>query len=163
MLPEQPKRVRLLAGMLILGYMRIVSSVAGAFLFLLALRNAWRGYSSRRWPRTTGRVTRSFVLVGHDGDGGATYTPRIEYEYAIGGTSYHGTLLKHGAIGCSSRERAEKVLVPYPVGSEIVVLFDPRQPSTSVLLPGMALGNLAIAAGGLAFLLCAALLWQTKR
>src|SRR6266481_1968507 len=136
--------------MSILGYFRMASSALGALLVLLALRNAWRGYGSRRWPQTPGRITRSFVLVGDDGGGSDTYTPQIEYEYTVEGTDYRGRLLQHGQIGSWNRERAEQVIARYPSGANAIVFFDPRRPTTAVLSQGLSRGNLAIALAGLA-------------
>lgn len=141
----------------------MVSLAFGALLILVSLRNAWRGSASRRWPQAPGRITRSFVLIGDDGEDGETYTPRIEYEYQVEGTNYRGTVLQQGRIGSWSRKRAERIIAPYSPGASVVVFFDERRPANAVLLPGTSWGNLAVALAGLVFLACAVLLWQPAK
>jgi len=88
-------------------------SCLSALLILLAPRNAWRGCASLRWPQTTGesRILSCWWRRCRDG---TTYTPKIEYEYTVEGTSHRGTLLRHGQIGNWSRKQAEQVIAPYP-------------------------------------------------
>ncbi len=124
---------------------------AGAGLIALALRNLFKGWSSRGWSRTQGIVVRSFVLVDET-DGRESYTPQVEYEYSVGGKKYLGRRLRYGQIGSSSRKRAERVIVPYTSGTSTQVWFNPRDPSDAVLVSGSSWGNAAIAIAGLIFL-----------
>jgi hypothetical protein len=135
-------------------YCEIVPSAIGVFLLCLAFRNSWRGRASRQWSRTPSLITRSFVLVNTDNDGGFTYMPQIEYEYTVDGVAYRGTVLRNGQIGSGNRAQAEKVIAPYPEGASITSFYDASRPQTSVLVQGTSWGNLAIAAAGLAFLAC---------
>jgi hypothetical protein len=135
-------------------YCEIVPSAIGVFLLSLAFRNSLRGRASRHWSQTPGVITRSFVLVNTDNDGGFTYMPQVDYEYTVERVAYRGTVLRSGQIGSSNRAQAEKVIAPYPPGASITAFYDPSRPESSVLLPGTSWGNLAIAAAGLAFLAC---------
>src|SRR5438105_5034061 len=108
-------------------FLRIWASLSGAtgvFLVGLAFRNVARGSASRGWPRTEGRVVRSFVLVDNSDEGGEGYTPQVEYEYSVDGVTYRAMRLQFGRTGSWSRERAERVIAPYTAGSGVPVFFN---------------------------------------
>ena len=144
--------------MWVLRYFQVMSFVLGAFLVVLAVRNAKKGFASRHWPQAPGIIVHSSVLVHTDADGEG-YTPRVEYEYSVDGTKYRGVRLRYGQTGSWNRGRAERVIAPYPPGSSVLVFFNLSQPADAVLVCGTSWGNIAIAfAGVLCLAVCAALL-----
>ena len=132
----------------------------GALLIGLSLRNVRRGSASRRWPRTTGCVTRSFVLVGKPDGEGQTYTPNVEYEYRVEGVKYLGATMQYGQMGFSYRGWAERAIAGYPPGASVAVFYDPRRPAVAVLVPGTSRWNLILVAVGVVFLAAALRIWQ---
>lgn len=130
----------------------LVCSAIGAFLAGLAVRNVARGRASKRWPQARGRILRSFVLVDHDRDGGEAFTPKVEYEYVVEGTTYRGGRLRYGQTGSWNRRQAERVIGPYAAGTPVNVFFDALHPADAVLLRGTSWGNVALALSGIAFL-----------
>jgi hypothetical protein len=147
----------------LLKYAELSSLIAGAFFLGLAVRNLMKGIASRGWSQTTGTISRAFVLVETDPEGNKGFTPSIEFEYVVEGNRYKGSRLRYGQVGSSNRERAERTIAGYPVGTSVSVFFDPRNPKDSVLLCGTSWGNLFIAAAGIAFLGTGFVLHQVKR
>jgi hypothetical protein len=121
------------------------------FLGGLAVRNAVRGFASRGWPQVQGRVLRSFVLVDRHFEN-EFFTPQVEYEYQVDGTTYRRMVLCYGRGGSGNRRQAERVIAPYPPGARVPVFFDPGKPADAVLQRGTHWNNLAIALSAIAFL-----------
>jgi len=131
---------------------------AGSLLVGLAARNLARGSASRRWPRTEGRILRSFVLVDQGTEGGEGFTPKVEYEYRVEGKAYRGMRLRYGQTGSWNRKQAERTIAPYGAGAAVPVCFNPRNPADAVLVTGVSWGNVAILLAGLVSLVVACLL-----
>jgi len=88
---------------------------------------------SKKWPSTLGEVIESRVARESNSDG-SHYSPRIVYRYSDGGMTRQGDTVQIGADGHSgSRKQARKTVAQYPVGSEVLVYFDPKQPERACL------------------------------
>jgi len=88
---------------------------------------------------TPGVITSSRVRVDSDGEG-TSYTPLINYRYTVGGNQLTGNTIQHGAFEvrpCSAHRLVER----FPAGSPVTVYYNPRQPSDSILLPGLTPGH----------------------
>lgn len=133
----------------------------GVTLIIAALRNLQRGHASRRWPQARGRIVRAIVLV-HTApeDHSESYSPQVEYEYTIDGTTYRSSRRRFGQIGSWGRAQAERTTASYPPGSTVPLSFNPQKPAESVLMVGTSWGNLAIAAAGIIFAGCGYALYQ---
>ena len=111
---------------------------------LLMLAMLW---ASRRqvaeasaWPQTAGRIVTSTVEHYRQRVGGARtgtlvtfYEPVIEYSYRVADREYHSTQLSFGGKAAGSQEIAEARSARYPLGNEVVVRYDPKNPSNAVL------------------------------
>lgn len=94
--------------------------------------------ASIAWPATDGRITGSKVeRVKRGGEGKATYTADITYEYALDGRTFEGDRVWFGDDYSASDASAFRAAVGrYPVGSAVKVHYDPAEPAESVLEPG---------------------------
>jgi len=94
--------------------------------------------ASTSWPVTDGRITASRVeRVKQGGDGKATYTADITYEYALDGRTFEGDRVWFGDAYSASDASAFRAAVGrYPVGRAVKVHYDPAEPAESVLEPG---------------------------
>ena len=89
------------------------------------------------------------------GSGHTIFVPDVAYAYSLFGVRYEGNTVAFGGyIYTSSPDRAERKCQEYPVGKEVVVFYDPRDPATSSLertpgspLPGYLAAVLLGAAG----------------
>ena len=104
----------------------------------------WGGFELRdraqrmtAWPTVPGRVTGSTLVT--DGapmeDGSPAYYPQINYQYVVAGLEYRSqrrSLINVGG-GSLTRGVAQRVLARYPVGSAVVVYYDPRNPNEAIL------------------------------
>jgi hypothetical protein len=57
----------------------------------------------------------------------------VEYAYGVGGRDYHSTRLSFGAKTAGSQASAEAQAARYPEGSQVMVHYDPNNPSNAVL------------------------------
>jgi hypothetical protein len=114
------------------------------------------------WPQTSGRIVTSTVEHYRQRVGGARtgtlvtfYEPVIEYSYRVDDREYHSTQLSFGGKAAGSQEIAEARAARYPLGSEVTVHYDPKNPSNAVLdlkvAYGVPLLAVAVVFLGLAF------------
>jgi hypothetical protein len=83
-----------------------------------------------QWPSTMGSVIRSTIEQRSSDDGYVNY-PVVQYSYQVGGQPYQGTKLAPGPdVGGSG---AGKVVARYPAGAQVMVFYDPQNPSNAVL------------------------------
>lgn len=114
------------------------------------------------WPEAAGRVTRNWIeegtTAGNNGRRYPTYTPRVAYNYDVGGSLYLNDRLSLSQTRQqSSRGAAEDQLRAYPVGAPVTVRYDPQSPRRSALIVedagsvpyiGLAMGGLLAIFGG---------------
>lgn len=114
---------------------------------------------SQSWPTVTGKVASSRVRSSHSKNSHRSYFVEVKYRYTVDGKEYSskryqlGSGSNHGNHG--EAEAAEEELKKFPVGSDIVVHYDPLAPDSAVLntevdwgvyVPGI-LGFLSLALG----------------
>lgn len=133
----------------------IVVAIAGG----LAL---WRVFSlrqrltlARSWPRARGRVTRSNVEAPSTFSPG--FRPHITYEYEVAGVRRTAEDIAIGGPLTGSLERALDWQARHPVGAEVEVTYNPRQPNEAFLLARITDVGL-VAALGAACMVCGAAL-----
>ena len=113
------------------------------------------------WQQTAGRIVSSTVEHYRQRVGGARtgslvtfYEAVVEYAYSVNGHDYHSTRLSFGAKTAGSQQLAEAAAARYPEGSQVMVHYDPKNPSNAVLDARIAQGVMwivvAIAFFGLA-------------
>jgi hypothetical protein len=125
-------------------------------LALLQLRSIRLGLASREWNVARGRIVRAFVDDdGSDGEGGELlHSANVRYVYRVGRREYASSRLSYGSTRHLKFDEAIRMLHGIVQGREVDVYFDPRKPDRSVLIQGIARGD--IARCSLSFLLAAA-------
>lgn len=84
-----------------------------------------------QWPSTMGTVMMSTIEQRYSSEGGYTDYPVVQYSYQIGGQAYQSTKLAPGPeLGGSG---ARGVVARYPAGAQVMVFYNPQNPSDAVL------------------------------
>jgi hypothetical protein len=73
------------------------------------------------------------------------YIPRVIYRFRVEGVDVQGDQLGR-MVSSTTREVAERVLAPFPVGTRVAVHYDPREPTTAVVAPRAGMLPLVLAA-----------------
>jgi len=83
------------------------------------------------WPSTMGNVIMSTLERRSSSEGGYTYYPVVHYTYQVMGQTLQGHKIMPGpAIGGTG---AEKVVARYPMGAQVMVYYNPENPSEALL------------------------------
>jgi Protein of unknown function (DUF3592) len=114
--------------------------------------SAWlRAMNTRaqNWPSTRGRILRS-ALRSDPHDAGSRV--EVEYEFSVQGRKYKSSNLAYAAMPDDAGSK-ERLVAQYPVGAEVDVFHDAKDPKTSVLLRPRSSSWYWLAATGAAFVL----------
>lgn len=108
---------------------------------------------ARTWPQVPGTITKSTTRRDDE-----YVKPEIEFRYTVEGSDYTGNVpILGGLITPSWTSRpAERLVAKYPLGSAVVVRYDPTDPRRSCLELGEPTASLLIACVGLVFALVGA-------
>lgn len=155
---EMPRALKFFVSRMIAGGAVLIGAgLLGAGLFEIAA-----GSRSVSWPTAEGVVVSSSVTgIVQDGAsrggsrgvaGFANWSPRVRYQYEVGGASHVGSRVAIGESVLSYKASAS-IASRYPVGTGVKVYYDPRDASVSLLEPGVS-GRACIqpAFGGLVLL-----------
>ena len=83
------------------------------------------------WPSTIGTVVMSTIEQRSSSEGGYTDYPVVQYSYQVSGQMYQNMKLAPGPeVGGSG---ARKVVAKYPAGAQVMVFYNPQNPSDAVL------------------------------
>ena len=84
-----------------------------------------------QWPSTLGTVNTSYLERRSSSEGGSTDYPVVQYSYQLGGQRYQSIKLAPGPeVGGTG---AGKVVARYPAGAQVMVFYNPQNPSEAVL------------------------------
>ena len=82
------------------------------------------------WSSAMGTVLASYLERRSSSDGSTNY-PVVQYSYQVGGQTYQGAKIAPGMeVGGTG---AERVIAKYPEGAQVMVFYDPNNPSDAVL------------------------------
>lgn len=82
------------------------------------------------WSSAMGTVLASYLERRHSNDGSTNY-PVVQYSYQVGGQTYQGAKIAPGMeVGGTG---AGRVVEKYPEGAQVMVFYDPNNPSDAVL------------------------------
>lgn len=123
-----------------LGWLRLLIGIGLLFLsgivFLDAFVKFGLGYSSLSYVEAPGTITQSELKTS--GDKFPIYKPTIRYSYCVDGKSFDGERFSHkGPLISTDQAWAEGLMARFPLGQEVVVYVDQRNPTRSVLERGM--------------------------
>ena len=118
----------------------LILAIGGIAVVLLILNAVFLGiifFTSRRmatvsqWPSTMGTVVASRIEHRHSSDIGTVEYPSVQYSYQVSGQSYQGTKIAPGMeVGGTG---ARKVVARYPAGAQVMVFYNPQNPSDAVI------------------------------
>ncbi len=84
-----------------------------------------------QWPSTMGTVMTSRLEQRSSSEDGYTDYPVVQYSYQIGGQAYQSYKLAPGPeVGGTG---AANVVARYPAGAQVMVFYNPQNPSDAVL------------------------------
>jgi hypothetical protein len=123
----------------------------GAILFLLtlatilcivALPQYLQVKKSAQWPTTSGTIALSRIRFlprgpwpfGRRFEG---YLGDVQYHDHVGATDYIGSRVSFERSYLSTAEAWQNAIRPYPVGKTVTVYYDPQNPASAVLEPGL--------------------------
>ena len=112
-------------------------SGVGVLIGAAEFANIRNGIASRRWPRTAGKVRSEGVHAGTPAARDSIAV--ITYRYEVAGRKFQSQRLDFAGRGVGGE--AADVLAHYEPGMRVDVYYDPANPARSVLIPGLALGN----------------------
>lgn len=87
-----------------------------------------------------------------DGDIKTTYGATIQYKYFVDGQEFQGNRRTFSNVRTSSVRNTEKILDRYPPGGSVGVFYDPDDPSSSVLEPGVGAPTYILLVAAIGFL-----------
>ena len=135
--------------------------LAGAALLAVGLSRLMRARASRTWPVTPGVIVHSSEQATTSdvrrSDGGhipaTSFGVPLAYRYEVEGRTFFSNVRRFGALVSASLDWARTIRERFPLGAEVPVSFDPRDPGTAVLEPGIGSEALLLPGVGLAALL----------
>jgi hypothetical protein len=112
----------------IIGFVLLILNVVFLAIILFMRR---RMATVSQWPSTMGTVLMSRIEQRSSSEGGYTNYPVVQYSYQIGGQPYQSYKLAPGPeVGGTG---AGKVVARYPAGVQVMVFYNPQNPSEAVL------------------------------
>jgi hypothetical protein len=101
-----------------------------------------RARRSVGWPCTPGTVLGRSAADADGHPAIRSYSMSISFRYVVDQVAYTGSTLGYKyALPFFSMEQLVAVQRPYPVGTAVVVFYDPARPQHAVLEPGVGVGN----------------------
>ena len=117
-----------LLGTLIIGFVLIILNIV--FLTVIFFMRKKMAAVSQ-WPSTKGTVMTSTIEWRSSSDSGSTAYPVVQYSYQVNGQAYQSYKLAPGPeLGGTG---ANKVVARYPAGAQVMVFYNPQNPSEAVL------------------------------
>ena len=111
--------------------------VAGVAALLGAAWTLYVGHVTTSWPQVEGEVVDGHIQRDVNTEGDAHFEPQLRYRYVVGDVAYEGERIERFGVGYSARSDASDVLAAHPVGSTLPVYYDPAEPESAVLEPGV--------------------------
>lgn len=122
-----------------------ILAVAGIATLFAALKHAWEAAGSRRWPSVPGRIVSSDVThvsrkvqLGDELEK-LVHEHRVEirYEFTLKNVLFSGIDVGEAPEQSTDERWAQARVAKYPKGAEVQVFYSPKDPTRSVLEPGI--------------------------
>lgn len=134
---SKPKSI--LAVLFPLGFLSIFVVVGVGIFFGMYVLPTWRMAQAKSWTKTTAVVDKSEIQE-HRGSDSTSYTPEVQYHYLADGKLFTNNRFWFRSDNENDHTTLEAVMRPYTVGAEVGCFFDPKEPSSSVLIRQTNLG-----------------------
>lgn len=134
-------------------------ALLGLYLLLKGARNIQMALASTAWPRTSGVVvrsetTRDVTPASRNSPASVTFDTKTVIRYAVNGRDYTTDVLHFGqTLGSGDKSAAALQRLRFPAGKEVPVSYNPSNPSTAVMKPGLHAEAFWLPGAGLAFLI----------
>jgi hypothetical protein len=102
-------------------------------------RGFYLGVASSWWPTTTARVTASAVDTGVSNIG-RWWQADVDYEYQVNGKAYSSDRVRFLMPPFYREEDARDIQTAFPQGAQVKATYNPKNPSQSILQPGIPPG-----------------------
>jgi hypothetical protein len=135
--------------------------LTGGLTLFLGLREMEAAQTSTTWPTVSGTVKSSDIdWSNNDSDDHQRDSAfaKVVYTYQVAGHLHTSDKVLYGDYGSSDSSHADSIVSQYAPGQAVTVHYDPADPSTAVLQPGINGGCLFLPIFGGAFLLVGLLL-----
>lgn len=123
--------------LIVIGSMLFSALLINAILLGIVLVTRRKVTQAASWQAVMGTVTYSGIEWRRGSKGQSVAYPLVHYTYQVMGQLYQGNKIAPGMeVGGTG---ARKVVERYPVGAQVMVYYDPNQPSDAVLerqMPG---------------------------
>lgn len=124
---RQNQAIERIIGIVVL-FVAFAAIVCAGYSFL-------KSQDTRNWPSVEGMVTKSSTRTQREP--GASGTPTtiadVWYKFVIDGVEYHNDTISLAQYGSSSASHAVKEARRYPVGSKVIVYYNPENCHESIL------------------------------
>lgn len=148
-------KIAIVIGAIGLGFIALL----GLYFLLRGARNVQLALASTAWPKTSGVVVRSETTrdvspATRDSRSSVTFDPKTVIQYNVNGREYTTDILHFGqTLGSSDKSEAALQNLRFPKGTAVAVSYNPRDPSTAVMKPGLHAAAFWLPGAGLAFLI----------
>jgi len=131
----------------------VVFLAVGLALLLVGINQGKKAKAAEAWPTVPGVMLSSGLKENRSYDSethrtSVTYEPQVQYQYSLMGQTYQGDHLAFGKAGYGYNTASKKI-APYAQGANVVVHYDPADPSKAVLETKAAGGVLMIVIGAI--------------
>jgi hypothetical protein len=129
--------VRLLSVLMFVG-MVAAFIAGGSWCLKHAVADSLRNRAAQTWPVADGKVTESRIKTsdGHQSDFRDTYYPQVVVRYEVGGKWYSCRELYFGYGSTGNYQQVSADVASCPIGKQVKVSYNPKEPSQSILKPG---------------------------
>ena len=140
----------------LLGIVALITLVAGPVLLILGVMDTVKGNATQSWLPTDAVITYSGLHREIESYERKFY---LQYRYQVNNTRYQSNVLYIGSTTYSViprfylEDRDEINPADYRTGDSITIFYDPQEPRSSVVLPGVHGGTRAQIVAGIAGLL----------
>jgi hypothetical protein len=120
------------------------AAIFGLCLFAVAvvlltagIRSLLMANQATSWATTEGTIMSSMCADYSDWDNGSSYFTHVNYRYTVAGMSYQGDRIAFGYSGGWWRKPNQKIADRLSSAKTVLVHYDPKKPSMSVLAYGL--------------------------
>jgi len=128
------------AALLLGGVLVCILLLCGALLIGIGLFALQRFRAAASWPQAPGVIEKSEVVPERHFEDDLFYNPVVRYCYTAPGGSYTGEKLATTGRLYPKEAAARRVANRYPVGTTVMVRYNPDDPSESIVERGLSGG-----------------------
>lgn len=117
-------------------FLTLLLFAGGLLMLFFSYQQIRESVETGSWPSANGTVIQSGIRKDFD-KGRSVYYPEVKYRYTVDNREYSGSRVAVFEYGSGILADSEAVAGRYPAGSEVKVSYNPEDPSSAVLEPGV--------------------------